>query len=105
MLNVIWNSWYTQGACLSRHCPAPVVASAVQYTCAPCAAHCVCVYGLQVCDGMEVTAYYAGHVLGAAMLHVRVGAESVVYTGESLVVLIAVDVQPHTNRTVCGRAG
>jgi predicted metal-dependent RNase len=34
-----------------------------------------------VCDGVEVTAYYAGHVLGAAMLHVRVGSESLVYTG------------------------
>lgn len=38
----------------------------------------------QVCDGVEVTAYYAGHVLGAAMLHVRVGSESLVYTGKCL---------------------
>lgn len=35
----------------------------------------------QVCEGVEVTPYYAGHVLGAAMLHVRVGSESLVYTG------------------------
>jgi integrator complex subunit 11 len=36
----------------------------------------------QVCEGVEVTPYYAGHVLGAAMLHVRAGSESLVYTGE-----------------------
>ena len=30
----------------------------------------------------EVKAYYAGHVLGATMFMVRVGAESVVYTGD-----------------------
>ncbi|KAI5191262.1 integrator complex subunit 11 [Nematocida sp. AWRm77] len=29
-----------------------------------------------------ITAYYAGHVLGAAMFHVRVGDESVIYTGD-----------------------
>ncbi|EHY66904.1 integrator complex subunit 11 [Nematocida ausubeli] len=29
-----------------------------------------------------ITPYYAGHVLGAAMFHVRVGDESVVYTGD-----------------------
>ena len=27
-------------------------------------------------------AYYAGHVLGAAMFMVRVGSQSVVYTGD-----------------------
>lgn len=33
-------------------------------------------------DGdMEIRAYYAGHVLGAAMFYLRVGDESVVYTG------------------------
>ena len=37
---------------------------------------------LQVCEGCEVTAYAAGHVLGAAILHLRVGGESVVYSGE-----------------------
>jgi Cft2 family RNA processing exonuclease len=30
----------------------------------------------------EVTAYYAGHVIGAAMFHVRVGRHSVLYTGD-----------------------
>ena len=30
----------------------------------------------------EIRAYYAGHVLGAAMFYVRVGTESVVYTGD-----------------------
>ncbi|KAJ3186222.1 Integrator complex subunit 11 [Gaertneriomyces sp. JEL0708] len=32
--------------------------------------------------GVELTAYYAGHVLGAAMFHAKYGAESVVYTGD-----------------------
>jgi integrator complex subunit 11 len=32
--------------------------------------------------GVELTAYYAGHVLGAAMFHVRVGGQSVLYTGD-----------------------
>eukprot|EP01147_Barroeca_monosierra_P008184 gene8184-804_t len=31
---------------------------------------------------IEIKAYYAGHVLGAAMFHVRVGDKSVVYTGD-----------------------
>ena len=30
----------------------------------------------------EIKAYYAGHVLGAAMFHIRVGSQSVVYTGD-----------------------
>lgn len=30
---------------------------------------------------MEIKAYYAGHVLGAAMFWIRVGNQSVVYTG------------------------
>ncbi len=30
----------------------------------------------------EIRPYYAGHVLGAAMFYVRVGAQSVVYTGD-----------------------
>lgn len=34
----------------------------------------------QVDDELEIKAYYAGHVLGAAMFQIRVGAESVVYT-------------------------
>ena len=32
--------------------------------------------------GVELTAYYAGHVLGAAMFHLRVGDQSVLYTGD-----------------------
>ena len=35
---------------------------------------------LQVDDELEIKAYYAGHVLGAAMFHMRVGTESLVYT-------------------------
>jgi integrator complex subunit 11 len=36
-----------------------------------------------VVDGtLEITAFYAGHVLGAAMFEIRVGAQSVVYTGD-----------------------
>lgn len=39
----------------------------------------------QVDDELEIKAYYAGHVLGAAMVHIKVGSESVVYTvSESL---------------------
>ncbi|KAK9811374.1 hypothetical protein WJX72_002754 [[Myrmecia] bisecta] len=37
---------------------------------------------VQVDDELEIRAYYAGHVLGAAMFYVRVGNESVVYTGD-----------------------
>lgn len=32
---------------------------------------------------MEIKAYYAGHVLGAAMFHIKVGNQSVVYTVSS----------------------
>ena len=35
---------------------------------------------VQVDSELEIKAYYAGHVLGAAMFHVRVGDQSVVYT-------------------------
>ncbi|XP_054707000.1 integrator complex subunit 11-like [Uloborus diversus] len=35
---------------------------------------------VQVDDEMEIKAYYAGHVLGAAMFLIRVGSQSVVYT-------------------------
>lgn len=35
---------------------------------------------MRVDDELEIKAYYAGHVLGAAMFHVRVGNQSVVYT-------------------------
>ncbi|XP_026478792.1 integrator complex subunit 11 [Ctenocephalides felis] len=31
---------------------------------------------------LEIKAYYAGHVLGAAMFHIKVGSQSVVYTGD-----------------------
>lgn len=34
----------------------------------------------QVDDELEIKAYYAGHVLGAAMVQIKVGSESVVYT-------------------------
>jgi len=37
---------------------------------------------LMVDDELEIKAYYAGHVLGAAMIRIRVGQESVVYTGD-----------------------
>ncbi|KAJ2084012.1 Integrator complex subunit 11 [Coemansia sp. RSA 988] len=33
-------------------------------------------------DELELRAYYAGHVLGAAMIYARCGSESVVYTGD-----------------------
>lgn len=34
----------------------------------------------QVDDELQIKAYYAGHVLGAAMFEVRVGQQSIVYT-------------------------
>lgn len=34
----------------------------------------------QVSKDLEIKAYYAGHVLGAAMFQIRVGDQSVVYT-------------------------
>lgn len=37
---------------------------------------------IQVDDDLEIKAYYAGHVLGAAMFRVKVGDQSVVYTGD-----------------------
>ncbi|KAI7907939.1 beta-lactamase-like protein [Cokeromyces recurvatus] len=37
---------------------------------------------IKVDDDLEIKAYYAGHVLGAAMFYIRVGQESVVYTGD-----------------------
>jgi integrator complex subunit 11 len=33
-------------------------------------------------DDLEIKAFYAGHVIGAAMFYVRVGTQSVVYTGD-----------------------
>ncbi|KAM6046738.1 PREDICTED: integrator complex subunit 11 isoform X1 [Chlamydotis macqueenii] len=37
---------------------------------------------VQVDEELEIKAYYAGHVLGAAMFQIKVGCESVVYTGD-----------------------
>lgn len=37
---------------------------------------------VQVDESLSIKAYYAGHVLGAAMFEVRVGSESIVYTGD-----------------------
>lgn len=37
---------------------------------------------IQVDDELEIKAYYAGHVLGAAMFHIKVGQQSMVYTGD-----------------------
>jgi len=36
----------------------------------------------QVDEELSIKAYYAGHVLGAAMFEVKVGNQSVVYTGD-----------------------
>lgn len=38
---------------------------------------------LQVSGELEIKAYYAGHVLGAAMFLIKVGDQSVVYTVRS----------------------
>ena len=40
----------------------------------------LCFSDEQVDDELEIKAYYAGHVLGAAMFHMKVGTESLVYT-------------------------
>ena len=37
----------------------------------------------QVDSELEIKPYYAGHVLGAAMFHVKVGSQSVIYTVSS----------------------
>ena len=37
---------------------------------------------VQVDDQLQIKCYYAGHVLGAAMFHVKVGQQSFVYTGD-----------------------
>lgn len=37
---------------------------------------------VKVDDDLEIKAYYAGHVLGAAMFQVKVGSQSFVYTGD-----------------------
>ncbi|XP_076039940.1 integrator complex subunit 11 [Oratosquilla oratoria] len=37
---------------------------------------------VQVDKDLEIKAYYAGHVLGAAMFHIKVGSQSIVYTGD-----------------------
>lgn len=37
---------------------------------------------IKVDDELELKAYYAGHVLGAAMFQIRVGSQSLVYTGD-----------------------
>lgn len=35
---------------------------------------------IRVTEGLEIKAYYAGHVLGAVMFYVRVGHLSLLYT-------------------------
>lgn len=37
---------------------------------------------IHVLDDLEIKCYYAGHVLGAGMFHVKSGQQSVVYTGD-----------------------
>nr|CAB3233543.1 integrator complex subunit 11-like [Phallusia mammillata] len=37
---------------------------------------------IHVDDELEIKAYYAGHVLGAAMFYMKVGSDSVLYTGD-----------------------
>lgn len=37
---------------------------------------------VQISEGFYITPYYAGHVIGAAMFHVKVGKTSLVYTGD-----------------------
>ena len=44
----------------------------------------------QVDDELEIKAYYAGHVLGAAMFHMKVGTESLVYTVSAITMFVIV---------------
>ena len=44
----------------------------------------------QVDDELEIKAYYAGHVLGAAMFHMKVGTESLVYTVSAIDMFVIV---------------
>jgi len=37
---------------------------------------------VEICKDFTITPYYAGHVIGAAMFYVKVGDQSVVYTGD-----------------------
>lgn len=37
---------------------------------------------IQIDEDITITPYYAGHVIGAAMFHVKVGEQSFVYTGD-----------------------
>ncbi|THD21787.1 Integrator complex subunit [Fasciola hepatica] len=50
-----------------------------------CMAKVKCVYihqTVKVDDDLEIQAFYAGHVLGAAMFLIRVGSQSILYTGD-----------------------
>lgn len=74
------------GECLARATGCAVPSATRHPPSAPseCAAR-ACRVGLHETvhvAGLELTAYYAGHVLGAAMFHVRVGDQSVLYTGD-----------------------
>ena len=44
----------------------------------------------QVDDELEIKAYYAGHVLGAAMFHMKVGTELLVYTVSAINMFVIV---------------
>ena len=44
----------------------------------------------QVDDELEIKAYYAGHVLGAAMFHMKVETESLVYTVSAINMFVIV---------------
>ncbi|KAI9293499.1 Metallo-hydrolase/oxidoreductase [Neoconidiobolus thromboides FSU 785] len=37
---------------------------------------------IEIAPDFEVTAYYAGHVVGAVMFHIKIGNKSIVYTGD-----------------------
>lgn len=43
---------------------------------------------VNVFDDLTICAYYAGHVLGAAMFLIKVGDESVLYTGVFIVLIV-----------------
>lgn len=44
---------------------------------------------IQVDNELSIRAFYAGHVLGAAMFEIRVGHQNVLYTGTPAIVFVS----------------
>uniref|UniRef100_A0A914ZI74 Integrator complex subunit 11 n=1 Tax=Parascaris univalens TaxID=6257 RepID=A0A914ZI74_PARUN len=58
---------------------------------------------VNVDDKLSIQAFYAGHVLGAAMFLIKVGSESVIYTGKTLSLILFSFTSPaRRDATRCG---